>query len=73
MFDSCHDCEPVLDSEHAADPVKVHPRALWPCARCGFLTVLRIGKLWRFRAFDLDQNLPEKVSSEQLSVPPHHS
>ena len=33
---------------------------------------LRVGKLWRFRASDLDRCLPIKVSSEQLSVPSHH-
>ncbi len=73
MFDSPHAFEPLLDSDEAAALVKVHPKTLQRYARTGLVVGLRVGKLWRFRASDLDLGLPHKVSSEQLSVPPHHS
>jgi len=73
MFDSPYAFEPLLNSEQAAALVKVHPKTLQRYARNGLVAGLRVGKLWRFRASDLDRCLPENVSSEQLSVPPHRS
>ena len=73
MFDSRHDLEPLLKSEQASALVKVHPKTLQRYARAGLVAGLRVGKLWRFRASDLDRRLPHGLSSEQLSVPPHHS
>ena len=72
MFDTVHVFEPLLDSEQAAALMKVHPKTLQRYARAGLVAGLRVGKLWRFRASDLDRCLPIKVSSEQLSVPSHH-
>lgn len=54
MFDSRHILEHLLDSEQAAALVKVHPKALQRYARNGLVAGLRVGKLWRFRASDLD-------------------
>ena len=73
MFDSRHVLEPLLDSEQAAALVKVHRKALPQYVCTGLDAGLRVGKLWRFRAFDLGHCLPHAVNSEQLSVPPHHS
>ncbi len=64
--------EPFLDSEQAASLVKVHPKTLQRYARTGRVVGYRLGKLWRFRASDLDRCLPLTVSSEQLSVPSHN-
>jgi excisionase family DNA binding protein len=72
MFDSDHVFEPLLDSEQAAALIKVHPKTLQRYARAGLIAGLRVGKLWRFRASDLDRCLPITVSSKQLSVPSHH-
>jgi excisionase family DNA binding protein len=72
MFDSDHVFEPLLDSEQAAALIKVHPKTLQRYARAGLVAGLRVGKLWRFRASDLDRCLPIGVSSKQLSVPSHH-
>jgi excisionase family DNA binding protein len=72
MFDSDHVFEPLLDSEQAAALIKVHPKTLQRYARAGLVAGLRVGKLWRFRASDLDRCLPITVSSKQLSVPSHH-
>ncbi len=54
MFDSCHLLESLLDSEQAAALVKVHPKTLQRYARAGLVAGLRVGKLWRFQASDLD-------------------
>lgn len=64
--------EPLLDSEQAAALVKVHPKTLQRYARTGLVRGYRIGKLWRFRASDLDRCPPLTVSSDQLSVASHH-
>lgn len=75
MFDSSRSLvsfEPFLNSEQAAALVKVHPKTLQRLARKGRVVGYRVGKLWRFRASDLDGFLPVTVSSDKLSVPPHH-
>ena len=64
--------EPFIDSEQAASLVKVHPKTLQRYARTCRVVGYRLGKLWRFRASDLDRCLPLTVSSEQLSVPSHN-
>ncbi len=73
MFDFRHVLEPLLASEHAEALVKVHHKALPQYGRTGLDAGLRVGKMWRFRAFDLGDCPPHAVNSEQLSVPPHHS
>ena len=54
MFDSRHIHEPLLNSEQAAAPVKVHPKTLLRYARNGLAAGLRVGNLRRFRASDFD-------------------
>ncbi len=59
-----HDAEPVsqpfphferfLDSREAAALLQIHPKTLQRLARKGEIRAMRIGKLWRFRASDLD-------------------
>jgi excisionase family DNA binding protein len=73
MFDPVHVFEPLLDSKQALAPVQVHLKTLQRYAHAGIIAGLRMGKLWRFRASDLDHYLPHAISSEQLSMPPHHS
>lgn len=71
--------EPLLDSEQAAALVKVHPKTLQRYARTGLVRGYRIGKLWRFRASDLDgePNIPERTemdsNSEQMYSVLNHS
>jgi excisionase family DNA binding protein len=56
MFDS-PDSEPIferlLDSEQAAELIKIHPKTLQRYARAGVVSGVRVGKLWRFRSSDL--------------------
>jgi excisionase family DNA binding protein len=55
MSDFPHVLEPLLDSDQAAAYAKVHKKTLQRHARLGMVPGLRVGKLWRFRATDLDE------------------
>lgn len=46
--------ERLLDSDEAASLLKIHPKTLQRMARQGKIAGTQIGKLWRFRASDLD-------------------
>jgi excisionase family DNA binding protein len=46
--------EPLLDSDEAAALLKIHPKTLQRMARRGEIPAIQIGKLWRFRASELD-------------------
>jgi excisionase family DNA binding protein len=47
--------EPLLDSVEAAALLRIHPKTLKKMARRGEIRGTQIGKLWRFRASDLDE------------------
>ena len=47
--------EPLLDSVEAAGLLRIHPKTLKKMARRGEIRGTQIGKLWRFRASDLDE------------------
>jgi excisionase family DNA binding protein len=57
--------ERFLDSREAAALLQIHPKTLQRLARKGEIRAMRIGKLWRFRASDLDAwvHLRLKVAS----------
>jgi excisionase family DNA binding protein len=46
--------EPLLNSEQAADLLKIHHKTLQKLARSGEVRGTHVGKLWRFRASDLN-------------------
>ena len=46
--------EPLLNSEQAADLFKIHHKTLQKLARRGEIHGTHVGKLWRFRASDLN-------------------
>jgi excisionase family DNA binding protein len=46
--------EPLLDSEEAANLLRIHPKTLQKMARRGEVHGTHVGKLWRFRASDLN-------------------
>ena len=46
--------ERFLNSREAAALLQIHPKTLQRLARKGEICAMRIGKLWRFRASDLD-------------------
>ncbi len=54
--------EPLLDSGEAASLLKIHPKTLQRMARNGQVRAVQIGKLWRFRASDLDEWLGSRMA-----------
>ena len=46
--------EPLLDSEQAAGLLRIHQKTLQKMARRGEIQGTHVGKLWRFRASDLN-------------------
>ena len=54
--------ESLLDSDEAAGLLKIHPKTLQKMARSGEVSGIRIGKLWRFRASELDRWLQSQVA-----------
>lgn len=69
MFDSPRHLEPLLDSEQASAIVKVHPKTLQRYARNGLVTGLRVGKLWRFRASDLNGYASQQAGIDSEAKP----
>jgi excisionase family DNA binding protein len=45
--------EQLLDTEEAAAAMRIHPKTLQKLARRGRVRGIRVGKLWRFRASDI--------------------
>ncbi len=54
--------EPLLDSDEAARLLRIHPKTLQKMARGGEIVSIHIGKLWRFRASDLNRWV-QKIAS----------
>ncbi len=54
---------PLLDSDEAAAIMKVHPKTLQKLARKGVLRGVHVGKLWRFRAADIEEWIERQIAS----------
>jgi excisionase family DNA binding protein len=54
--------EQLLDSDEAAALLKIHPKTLQRMARNQEIAAIQIGKLWRFRASQLDDWLKSKTA-----------
>jgi excisionase family DNA binding protein len=54
--------EQLLDTEEAAALLRIHPKTLQRLARNGEIVGIQIGKLWRFRASQLDQWLKSRTA-----------
>jgi excisionase family DNA binding protein len=52
--------EPLLDSLQAAELLRIHPKTLQRMARNGKIVAIQIGKLWRYRASELNLWLTSK-------------
>ena len=52
--------EPLLDSGEAAQLLRIHPKTLQRMARNREIHGIQVGKLWRFRASDLEGWLKAK-------------
>ncbi len=55
--------EPLLDSDEAASLLKIHPKTLQRMARNHGIGGIQVGKLWRFRASELDRWLNRRTAS----------
>jgi excisionase family DNA binding protein len=55
--------EPLLDSEEAAELLRIHPKTLQRMARNQEVPGIQIGKLWRFRMSELNAWLCRKKAS----------
>ena len=55
--------EPLLDSDEAASIMKIHPKTLQKLARKGIVRGVHIGKLWRFRASEIEQWIDRQLAS----------
>ena len=54
--------EQLLDTDEAAVLLKVHPKTLQRLARNGEIAGIQIGKLWRFRASELDRWISQRIA-----------
>ncbi len=54
--------EPLLDSDEAAQLLRIHPKTLQRMARTGQIHGIQVGKLWRFRASDLEGWIQRKTA-----------
>ena len=59
--------ERFLNSREAAALLQIHPKTLQRLARKGEIRAMRIGKLWRFRASDLDAWVHLRLKVGQLA------
>lgn len=55
--------EPLLDSDQAAAIMQIHPKTLQKLARKGIVRGLHVGKLWRFRASEIDRWIQDQLAS----------
>ena len=55
--------EPLLDSDEAASIMKIHPKTLQKLARKGIVRGVHVGKLWRFRASEIEQWIDRQLAS----------
>ena len=67
LSNSVHYFEPLLDPKAAATLVGIHEKSLIRIARAGDAPGFRIGKLWRFRASELDSWLRSQAQSNRRS------
>jgi excisionase family DNA binding protein len=63
MSESGNGFEPLLDSVQAAELLRIHPKTLQRMARNREIVATQIGKLWRFRASELNQWLRSKKTA----------
>lgn len=55
--------EPLIDSERAAAIIGIHPKTLQKMARAGEIKAIHVGKLWRFRASNIEEWINRSLAS----------
>ena len=66
-----YDFEPLIDSEEAAQLLRLHPKTLQQMARSGRLPATRVGKFWRFRKSEIDLWLRSEVNCPGYAYRPN--
>ena len=64
--------ERFLNSREAAALLQIHPKTIQRLARKGEIRAMRIGKLWRFRASDLDAWVDSRLKLANYTYRPNH-
>ena len=64
-----HTFEPLLDSDEAAALLKIHPKTLQRMARHAEIPGIQIGKLWRFRASELNDWISQEPGQARHQAP----
>jgi excisionase family DNA binding protein len=59
------DFEPLLDSQQAAELMRVHPETVKRRARSGEIPGMKFGKLWRFRISALESFVQEMMQENR--------
>jgi excisionase family DNA binding protein len=54
--------EPLLDSDEAASIMRIHPKTLQKLARKGIVRGVHVGKLWRFRASEIEHWISSQLA-----------
>ena len=54
--------EPLLDSDQAAAIMQIHPKTLQKLARNGAIRGIHVGKLWRFRASEIERWIESQMA-----------
>jgi excisionase family DNA binding protein len=57
--------EPLLDLAEAAGLLRIHPQTLKKMAIRRVVPAIKVGRLWRFRASDLQEWIDSRVSSAE--------
>lgn len=55
--------EPLLDTDEAAAIMRIHPKTLQKFARRGLVRGVHVGKLWRFRASEIEAWIQRQLAS----------
>jgi excisionase family DNA binding protein len=58
--------EPLLDARQSAELLRIHPKTLERMARDKQVPAIKLGRLWRFRASELNEWIAANISKPKL-------
>ncbi len=60
--------EPLLDSQQAADLMRLHPESVKRLARTGAIVAAKVGGVWRFRVSALEIYMQKLTENTQTRI-----
>jgi excisionase family DNA binding protein len=60
--------EPLLDSQQAADLMRLHPESVKRLARTGTILAAKVGGVWRFRISALEAYMQKITENTQTRI-----